>query len=99
MNAAASVETSISASAGEQHRLAPEAVGERPPGELADGQPEEIRGERELRGRDLGLERAREHRQRGHEQIGAERRQRDQHAEKDCETRGSFLLIQVRIPF
>jgi len=66
---------------------------------LAGGQPEEVRGQRELRRGDLDFEAAREHRQRRHEQIGAERRQRDQHAEKDCETRGSFLLIQVRIPF
>ena len=47
--------------------------------------------------RDLGAERAREHRQRGHEKVGAERRQRDQHAEQHSETGGSFLLIQVRI--
>ena len=59
MNTAASDDTSISASADEQHRLAPEAVGQRPPEELAGGEAEEIRGERELRGGDLDLQSAR----------------------------------------
>ena len=71
--------------AGKEHGLPAVTVGERAPQQLARGEADEERRERELRRVDAGAERFGDRRQRRNVEIGAERGEGDQHAEQKGE--------------